>query len=54
VALNSGCGICDQSVARDIHLCDRYEAFGISLPGGFAQSLRIGNIKFYTKIFPAS
>jgi L-iditol 2-dehydrogenase len=36
-----GCGICDQCVSGNTHLCANYEAFGINLPGGFAEYLVI-------------
>ncbi|MHC5250597.1 alcohol dehydrogenase catalytic domain-containing protein [Enterococcus sp. HY326] len=41
VAPNMGCGICDQCVSGNTHLCEKYEAFGINLPGGFAEYLVI-------------
>lgn len=41
IAPNMGCGICDQCVSGNTHLCDSYEAFGINLPGGFAEYLVI-------------
>lgn len=51
IAPNMGCGICDACVSGNTHLCPDYEAFGINLPGGFAEylvipekALRQGNI----------
>lgn len=41
IAPNMGCGICDQCVSGNTHLCPDYEAFGINLPGGFAEYLAI-------------
>lgn len=41
IAPNMGCGICDQCVSGNTHLCGTYEAFGINLPGGFAQYLKV-------------
>lgn len=41
IAPNMGCGICDQCVSGNTHLCETYEAFGINLPGGFAEYLVI-------------
>lgn len=41
IAPNMGCGICDQCVSGNTHLCPNYQAFGINLPGGFAQYLKI-------------
>lgn len=41
VAPNMGCGICDLCVSGNTHLCENYQAFGINLPGGFAEYLVI-------------
>ncbi|MCB5952213.1 zinc-dependent dehydrogenase [Enterococcus sp. BWT-B8] len=41
IAPNMGCGICNQCVSGNTHLCEHYEAFGINLPGGFAEYLKI-------------
>ncbi|MDX1601085.1 MAG: zinc-dependent dehydrogenase [Anaerolineales bacterium] len=41
VAPNVGCGTCDQCVAGWTNLCERSEAFGITLDGGFAEYMRI-------------
>lgn len=41
VAPNFGCGICDQCVDGNTHLCPDYEAVGINLPGGFAEYMVI-------------
>lgn len=42
VAPNIGCGICDECVRGDTHLCANYKAFGINMDGGFAEYVRIG------------
>ena len=41
VAPNIGCGICDLCVSGNTHLCKTYDAFGISIPGGFAEYVTI-------------
>ncbi|MDN6344822.1 MAG: alcohol dehydrogenase catalytic domain-containing protein [Tetragenococcus koreensis] len=41
VAPNIGCGNCDQCVSGNTHLCANYQAFGINLPGGIAEYLKI-------------
>ena len=42
VAPNMGCGTCDACVSGNTQLCDNgFRAFGINLPGGFAEFLRI-------------
>ncbi|GAA3019806.1 alcohol dehydrogenase catalytic domain-containing protein [Tetragenococcus solitarius] len=41
VAPNIGCGVCDQCVSGNTHLCANYQAFGINLSGGFAEYLKI-------------
>jgi L-iditol 2-dehydrogenase len=41
VAPNMGCGICDMCVSGNTQLCSTYKAFGINIPGGFAQFMRI-------------
>ncbi len=38
---NVGCGICDRCVSGNQHLCDDYRAFGINMPGAFAEYVRI-------------
>lgn len=38
---NIGCGICDQCVSGNFHLCDEYRAFGINMDGAFAEYVRI-------------
>ncbi len=40
-APNIGCGTCDLCVSGNTHLCRNYDAFGISIPGGFAEYVRI-------------
>ena len=41
LAPNMGCGICDFCISGDTHLCESYEAFGINIPGGFAEYVRV-------------
>ena len=41
VAPNIGCGICDLCVSGNTHLGKTYDAFGISIPGGFAEYVKI-------------
>ncbi len=41
IAPNIGCGSCHMCIQGFNQLCPTYEAFGISLDGGFAQYLRI-------------
>ncbi len=41
VAPNIGCGSCPQCAAGYNNLCPHYDAFGITLDGGFAQYMRI-------------
>ncbi len=41
VAPNMGCGVCAQCVAGWTNLCPDYTAFGISLDGGFAETMLI-------------
>ena len=41
VAPNTGCGICDMCVSGSTHLCRDYEAFGVTMDGGFAEYVRI-------------
>lgn len=41
MAPNYGCGICDHCVSGNTHLCQDYQAFGISIDGGFAEYVRI-------------
>lgn len=38
---NIGCGTCDQCIRGQMHLCPGYEAFGISLDGGFAEFMLV-------------
>jgi L-iditol 2-dehydrogenase len=51
VAPNIGCGVCDECVKGDCHLCPGYKALGVQLDGGFAEyavipeaAVRSGNI----------
>jgi len=41
VAPNMGCGLCDQCVSGNTHLCADYRALGIHIDGGFAEYVRI-------------
>ena len=41
VAPNIGCGHCDHCVRGQTHLCDDMRAFGINMPGGFAEYVKI-------------
>lgn len=41
VAPNMGCGICDDCIRGNGHMCKEYKALGISLDGGFAEYVRV-------------
>lgn len=41
VAPNMGCGICDDCIRGNGHMCRDYRALGINLDGGFAEYVRI-------------
>ncbi len=41
VAPNMGCGICDDCISGNSHMCKDYKALGISLDGGFAEYVRV-------------
>lgn len=41
VAPNIGCGTCDLCVSGQTHLCGEYEAFGVTMDGGFAEYVKI-------------
>lgn len=41
IAPNIGCGVCPLCIAGQNQLCPSYEAFGISLDGGFSEYMRI-------------
>lgn len=41
VAPNMGCGICDDCIRGNSHMCADYRALGISLDGGFAEYVKI-------------
>ena len=41
VAPNIGCGHCDECVRGRTHLCEDMRAFGINMPGGFAEYVKI-------------
>jgi L-iditol 2-dehydrogenase len=41
IAPNMGCGVCDACVAGTTQLCATYKAFGINIPGAFAELMRV-------------
>lgn len=41
IAPNYGCGVCDQCVSGNTHLCSNYQAFGINFDGAFAEFVRV-------------
>lgn len=41
VAPNIGCGTCDLCVSGQTHLCTNYQAFGVTMDGGFAEYVKI-------------
>ena len=41
VAPNFGCGTCDMCASGNTHLCETYDAFGVTIDGGFAEYVRI-------------
>lgn len=41
IAPNIGCGTCDLCVSGQTHLCDNYDAWGVTMDGGFAEYVRI-------------
>lgn len=41
VAPNMGCGVCDACVSGNTQLCPTYKAFGINIPGSFAELMRV-------------
>lgn len=41
IAPNIGCGTCDLCVSGQTHLCETYEAFGITMDGGFAEYVKV-------------
>lgn len=41
VAPNMGCGICEDCIRGNGHMCKEYQALGINLNGGFAEYVRI-------------
>lgn len=53
LAPNMGCGVCDLCVNGETHLCEKFDAFGITISGGFAEyvvipakAIQQGNIVF--------
>jgi len=41
LAPNIGCGICDRCVRGDVHLCEHYQAFGVTMDGAFAEYVKV-------------
>ncbi len=41
IAPNMGCGICDDCISGNGHMCHEYRALGINLDGGFAEYVRV-------------
>ena len=41
VAPNYGCGTCDLCASGNTHLCETYDAFGVTVDGGFAEYVKI-------------
>ncbi len=41
VAPNMGCGTCDMCTSGNTHLCKDYQAFGVTIDGGFAEYVKI-------------
>ena len=41
VAPNIGCGVCDMCVSGNTHHCKTYDAFGVTMDGGFAEYVKI-------------
>ena len=41
VAPNIGCGTCDLCVSGNTHLCETYDAFGVTMDGGFAEYVKL-------------
>lgn len=41
VAPNMGCGICDDCIRGNSHMCKQYRALGINMDGGFAEYVKI-------------
>ncbi len=41
VAPNYGCGVCDRCTSGETQLCDRSEALGVTIDGGFAELMRV-------------
>ena len=41
VAPNMGCGICEDCIRGNGHMCKEYKALGISLNGGFAEYVKV-------------
>ncbi|MDC7291640.1 Zn-dependent alcohol dehydrogenase [Blautia schinkii] len=44
IAPNMGCGICEDCIRGNSHMCREYRALGISLDGGFAEYVKIPEI----------
>ncbi len=41
LAPNIGCGTCDRCVNGDFHLCDDFQAFGVTMDGAFAEYVKV-------------
>ena len=41
VAPNFGCGTCDMCSSGNTHLCRSYDAFGVTIDGGFAEYVKV-------------
>lgn len=41
LAPNIGCGVCDRCVKGDVHMCEEYQAFGVTMDGAFAEYVKV-------------
>lgn len=41
VAPNMGCGICDDCIRGNSHMCKHYRALGVTIDGGFAEYVKV-------------
>jgi len=41
LAPNIGCGICDRCVNGNFHLCDDFQAFGVTMDGAFTEYVKV-------------
>jgi len=44
IAPNVGCGLCKYCISGNTHLCEKYQALGIHMDGGFAEYVRIPEV----------